>query len=503
MVKNKKNLIFALILAVLFLSCSSKINQTATELRYGFTTEPSTLDPLRSNTADGRSILFNVFEGLVKPATDGTFLPCIAESWTIEQGGLMYNFNLRDNVLFHDGTKLTSADVKFSLDTAISTGFLGLSIIQEVYTPNDRQIRIILSTPDTDFLPYLTVGIVKAGNTDRENEVIGTGPFFIESYTIQRDLVLKRFENYWQRLLPEPVDIPHLEKVTIVFFENTDAMLLALRAGSIDGASITGSMAAQLDHRFFDIFHNYSAAVQLLALNNAFPPLNDFRVRQALNYGIDIQNIIDTAFFGMGTPSGSPIIPGLSAYYETGLSFPYNPNHARTLLAEAGFNENNRLTLEITVPSVYTMHVDTAQVITGQLNNIGVNATIRLVDWTTWLNDIYFGRNYQATIISLDSRIVSPRSFLTRYRSSDAENFINFNSADFDRVYNEILAETNEAALNRLYREAQRIVSANAASVFIQDIYYYRAFRGGAFGGVLNYPLYVTDFAAIYGIKKD
>ena len=501
-----KAVLFAfLAAAIAFAGCTRQKDdgKTATELRYGLTTEPTTFDPLSpSNTADGRSILFNVFEGLVKPDTNGMLQPCIAESWTVEQDGLVYNFKLRGGVRFHDGSIVNSADVKFSLETAIAAGFDGLSRVEEVTVVDENQVRVTLKSPDPEFLPYMTTGIVKAGNTDREKNITGTGPFYIESYTIQQNLVLKRFDNYWQRLLPQPVVLPHLEKVTIVFLANSDALMVALRGGSIDGASITGSMAAQLDHRNFDIFHSYSASVQLMALNNAAAPLDDIRVRRALNYGIDIQEIIDAAFFGVGYPSASPIIPGFTVYYDDTVYYQYNPDFARTLLAEAGFGEN-KFSLEITVPSNYTMHVDTAQVIVSQLEKIGVDATIKLVDWATWLSDVYRGRNYMATIISLDSAVASPRNFLSRYHSNSGSNFINYKSGQFDTVYDTILTEMDETRRIRLYKEAQRVISTDAASVYIQDILYYKAFRGGTFSGLLNYPLYVIDFASIYGIDKN
>ncbi|MCL2810175.1 MAG: ABC transporter substrate-binding protein, partial [Treponema sp.] len=486
----KQNIALLLILAaILTLSCPANNKDTELELRYGFTTEPTTLDPLNpSNTADGRSILFNVFEGLVKPNTDGTFLPCIAESWTIEQGGLVYNFVIRENVQFHDGTIVTVQDVKFSLDTAITAGFVGLNNIDEVVIQSDNQIKIILKTGDPEFLPFLTTAIIKDGNTNRERDINGTGPFYIESYTPQRNLVLKKFDNYWQN------GLPHLETITLVFFANFDTLIVALRGGSIDGAFITGSMAEQLNQNDFDIFNNSSAGVQLMALNNNAAPFNDIRVRRAINYGIDIQGIIDAAFFGHGNPSASPIIPGLSVYYESSLDYEYNTNLAQSLLSQAGFNETNRLSFEITVPSNFTMHVDTAQVIVSQLEKINVNANIRLVDWSTWLSEVYSARQYQATIISVDSQSVSPRGFLSRYQSGNSGNFINFSNADFDSVYNAALTQTNQSARIELYKNAQRIIAENAASLYIQDILYFIALKGGAFGGVLDYPLYVIDF---------
>jgi len=496
-------LLFFVLLAFLVLNVSCFKQKTGVQstasLRFGYNSEPATFDPLSpSNTADGRSILFNVFEGLVKPDTNGILRPCIAESVTMEELGRVYNFKLRKGIRFHDGSQLTSNDVKYSLEAAKATGFIGFDAVEKIETDGDYFIRVVLLRHDPEFLPYLTVGIVKADSTDRDKNAIGTGPYFIESYAVQRELVLRKFADYQRD------NAPKLEKITIVFFADSDALVRGLHAGNIDGSGLTGSLAQQLNPEQFDIIPGYTAMVHLLALNNAVSPLDDIRVRQAINYGIDIQGIIDTAFYGKGEPSGSPLIPGLTAYYEKSLANPYpvDPEKARSLLKDAGYGEGGKkLSLEITVTSIYTMHVDTAQVIADQLAKIGINVSIRLVDWATWLSDVYFGRKYQATIISLDSPVVSPRSFLSRYRSDDNSNFINYSSANFDRVFDSILIETSENRRIALYKEAQRIISADAASVYIQDILGFRAFRAGVYGGVLNYPLYVNDFAAMYVIK--
>ncbi|MDR1949186.1 MAG: ABC transporter substrate-binding protein [Spirochaetaceae bacterium] len=465
------------------------------ELRLGSTTEPVTLDPLNpANTADGRSILFNVFEGLVKPAPDGGFLPAIAEKYGLEQNGLVYAFTLRRGVKFHDGSVVTAEDVEFSLNTAIKAGFSGFDRIEKVAVTAEGGINITLKEPDIDFLPYLTVGVVPKNNGDRERKPIGTGPYAISSYTAQQSLVLVKNQDYWQP------GLPHLDRITIIFVADSDSLLLALQGGNIDSASISGSLLQQLDPNRFDYVPGYSNAVQLLALNNAVKPLEDLRVRQALNYGVDTKEIIDAAFYGQGEPSGSPLIPGLSRYYETSLKDPYpaDPAKARSLLAAAGYG--NGFPLEITVAAPYVMHVDTAQVIVNQLAKIGVTASIKLVDWATWLEDVYFGRHYQATIISLDAPQVSPDSFLSRYRSDSESNFVNFKSPAFDRVYDAARTEVDETNRIRLFKEAQRLISEEAASVYIQDILGFRVFVKG-YAGVVNYPLYVFDLSVIYKTK--
>jgi len=493
---TKLGILFLIVFASFAIfSCSGEQSSAAVvnELRFGLVTEPVTLDPLSaSNTADGRSILFNVFEGLVKPDSTGRLYPALAESFTIEENGLVYVFTLRPGVLFHDGTALTQSDVIYSINTARASNFPGLALVSDITARGNNQIVIRLSAIDPDFLPFLTVAIVKEDNPNRETNPIGTGPFIVESYNPQEALRLARNPNYWQS------DLPLLDRVNIIFVANSDALITGLMGGNIEGAVLTGSMIRQLNTDEFDLLPWYSNTVQLLLLNNAQSPMDDLRVRQAVSYAIDIQGIIDTAFFGYGEPSGSPLIPALTYVYNESLRDPYprNIDRARDLLAEAGYP--NGLSLEIVVPSNYTMHVDTAQVIVNQLSPAGINASIRLVDWGTWLTEVRQDRNYAASIISLDARDISPRSFLGRYHSANSGNFMNFSNAEYDRLYDEVLTELNEARRVSLYRELQRVLSDNVASVYIQDILGFWAFAKDSFGGVLNYPLYINDFSTIY-----
>ncbi|MDR2499698.1 MAG: ABC transporter substrate-binding protein, partial [Treponema sp.] len=463
------------------------------EIRYGFTSEPKTLDPLNpANTADGRSILFNVFEGLVKPNPQGLMEGAAAQEYRMEQDGLVYAFTLREGVFFHDGSALTPRDAVFSLETAIQAGLPGFGQIAGVEITGDREIRITLHAPDREFLPYLSVAMVPAHNADREKNPIGTGPFRIARYTPQQSLVMEKNPRYWQRGLPK------LDRVTLVFLANSEALIPALHGGNIDAATVTGSIVEQLDPEGFDIIHHYSNAVQLLALNNAAPPLNDVRVRRALSYAVDVPQIIETAFYGRGEPSGSPLIPGLAHAYETALRSPYpaDPEKARQLLADAGLAGG--FPLEIAVPSNYSMHGHTAEVMVNQLAAVGIQARIKQLDWLAWLAGVYHDRNYQATVISIDAPNVSPRAFLSRYYSSAEDNFLNYTSPAFDAIYRAALAEPEGEKRTALYKEAQRQISGDAAGVYIQDIYDFKALVKGRYAGLRAYPLYVVDFSTLY-----
>lgn len=461
---------------------------------YGMQTQPDHLDPYFSTSADTRVILFNIFEGLVKPDKDGNLQPAVAESSTVSGDALTYTFRLRKGIRFQNGKNVTVQDVKYSLDTA--AGLSGgralvsdLADVQSVEIADASTVRIHLKKPDYDFLPNLTTAIVPKGYAQQDTHPVGTGPYCFESYTPQQSLVLKKNPYYWRK------DIPHVEKVTFKLESDSNALLTDLQGGSVDGASIANNVASQLGSGFRVIPSN-SNSVQLLALNNKRKPFDSAEVRQALSYAVDPDAIIRTVNFGKGVRCGTPVIPGLKKYFDASLTHAYSHNAAKAkeLLAKAGYA--NGFSMTITVPSNYTVHVDTAQVMVNELKEAGITAQIKQVDFATWLSRVYQNRDYQSTVISVDGATLSPKSYLGRYVSNDPKNFVNYSSAAYDDLYRRAAAEKDGEKRVELYKQAQRQLSKDAASVYIEDISSLNAFRTG-FSGYTAYPLYVFDASAI------
>lgn len=478
-------------------SASSAGPKQGGEFVFGMQTQPDHLDPFLSTTADTREILFNIFEGLVKPDPDGNLNPAIAESYTVSKDALTYTFKLRKNVKFHNGSTVTAADVKYSLDTQAGLGGgkvlnPNLAEIKSVSVSGDT-IAVHLKKADFDFLPYLTVAIVPKGYTQQDTHPIGTGPFEFDSYTPQQSLVLKRNPDYWQS------DLPHLDKITFKLESDSNALLLALQGGSVDGASIANNVASQLDTGF-GILASNSNAVQLLALNNKTAPFDDPRVRQAVSYAVNPDEIISSVCFGKGVRSGTPVIPGLKKYFDDSLTHAYDTDTAKAkqLLAQAGLP--NGFSFTITVPSNYTVHVDTAQVIVSELKKVGITATIKQVDFATWLSTVYANRQYEGTIISVDGTALTPKSYLNRYVSTAADNFVNYSNPEYDKLYAKAAAEPDEEKRIGLYKQAQELLSKDAASVYIQDISNLNAIKDGV-KGFTPYPLYVFDASTLYYTK--
>ena len=220
------------------------------------------------------------------------------------------------------------------------------------------------------------------------------------------------------------------------------------------------------------------------------------RVRQALSYAVDKQQIIDLAFDGYGSPIGSSMYPAFGKYFDESLTdyYTYDPDKAKALLAEAGYPDGFDMT--ITVPSNYQPHMDTATVLVEQLKAVGINATILPIEWESWVSDVYTGRQFQSTVVGVDASNMTARALLERFTSTYGTNFINYNNADYDQLFAQAVATYDDAAQTELYKQMERNLTENAANVYIQDLADLVAVRKGL-EGVTFYPIYVLDLSGI------
>ena len=463
---------------------------------YGLATEIDNLDPFTATTADAKSIYFNIYEGLVKVQTDGTFTGAVASDYTVSDDAKTYTFTLRDGVQFHNGNPVTADDVLYSIQHAIDSKITGYDNVDTFEKTDDHTIVISLKKGDTDFLADASQAIVPK-DSDNNGELalnpIGTGPFAFEEYAVQDHLTLKRFENYWGT----PA---HLDEVTVRFLADSSQELVNFQSGAIDGFTADASITEQVDPDTANLNVGNSNAVQALYLNNAAAPFDKKEVRQALCYAIDPQDVIDTVDYGYGTKIGTAMIPGLSVYFDDSLTDTYeaNPKKAKDLLAKAGYPDGVSFT--VTVPSVYQVHVDTAQVLVNDLAEAGITMNINQVDWATWLENVYTNRDYEATIVSVDGAIASPTAFLSRYLSDAGNNFVNFKSDEFDRHYAAATEAIDESVREQEFKACEKVLTEDAASVYLQDIANILVYNK-KFNGYAGYPLYAVDFSAIYQVQ--
>ncbi|MEG0778422.1 MAG: ABC transporter substrate-binding protein [Oscillospiraceae bacterium] len=456
-----------------------------------------TLDPHQIISAGTREILFNVYEGLVKPDTKGNIVPAVASEYKISDTGDSFTFTLRDGVTFHNGAPVTVADICYSISRAagLDTGkplTEGFDKVASVESTDDKTVVIKLKEPNIEFLAQLTVGIIPKGN-DPAVETIGTGPFKFVSRSPQESIVLAKYDKYWGT--PAYVD-----GVTYKIIDNAETLVMSLKSGTLDlVAHLTSAQANELGDEF-TVLEGSMNLVQAVYLNNAVEPFNNIKVRQALSYAIDRKMVMDFLADGRGSALGSSMYPAFAKYFRPELvdHYTFDAEKAKALLAEAGYPDG--FTMDITVPSNYQPHIDTAKIIAEQLAAVGVKANVELVDWETWLNDVYLGRKFQSTIVGVDAAVMTARAMLERFTSDAGNNFINFKNDEYDKTFKEAMSCVDDAKQVELYGKLQTILTEDAANLYIQDLCDL-VVMGKNVGGYEFYPIYIMDMSKVYFTK--
>jgi peptide/nickel transport system substrate-binding protein len=455
------------------------------------------LDPHQTVAAGTREVLFNIFEGLVKPNSDGEMIPAVAEKYTLSEDGTTYTFTLREGVKFHNGQTVTAEDVVYSINrcAAVPEGqekplVAAFSAVKSVEALDEKTVAVTIAQRDLEFISYMTAAIIPADYENQDTAPVGTGPFRFVSRTPQQDFVMERFEDYWGA----PA---WLDKVTYKICENADALVMNLNGGSIDlCAHLTSAQASQLNQKF-QVLEGTMNLVQAIYLNNQAKPFDNQLVRQALCYAIDRQGIMDMVADGHGTAVGSSIYPAFTKYFLPELvdKYPHDVAKAKELLAQAGYPDGFDMT--ISVPNNYQPHMDTAEVVAEQLREAGINVTIQPVEWSTWLDTIYNGRQFQATVVGVDAANMTARAMLERFTSDYGKNFINYNNPAYDALFQKAINAQDEAGQTDLYKQMETMLADTAANVYIQDLCDLVAMRQDL-GGLKFYPIYVLDLSTVY-----
>lgn len=467
-------------------------------IKVGISQDLDSLDPHKAVSAGTKEVLFNIYEGLVKPDSDGNLVGAVSENYEMSDDAKVYTFTLRDGVKFHNGDEVTAEDVKYSIDRCADTSngeplVSAYSIVESVNILDENTVEIRLTEPNTEFLAYMTTAIVPKDYEDLDTAPVGTGPFKYVSRSPQENVILEKNEDYWG-------EKAHLDKVEFKIVADADMIVTNLKGGSIDMAMrLTTSQAAELTEGFH-IEEGTMNLVQALYLNNDVEPLNNEKVRQALCYAINPDEIMDMMADGKGVRIGTSMYPGLKKYYDEEYANYYEQDYekAKALLKEAGYEDG--FDLEITVSSADQPHVDTAQVIAEELKNIGVNVKIKPVEWEVWLEEVYANRNYQSTVVGVDASNVSARAMLERFTTDGHGNFVNFSDEEYDKIFKEAISATDEEKQTELYKELEGILAEKAANVYIQDLANLVAISD-KFDGYVFYPLYVQDMSTIYAVE--
>lgn len=358
--------------------------QTPGHLNFGLSSYPPTLEPWKNAGTAAATVKLQIHRGLLGYDGEGNLRPEVAESWEAEDPQT-YRFDLRKNAVFHDGTPVTSADVKASYEAMKaddSTAYLrgSLSIIDSIETPDEHTVRMRLSSPSAPFI-YLTASfysfVVKA-DTVADEEPMGCGPYTITENERGTRIDLAAFPDFYKAGLPKS------KTLSFVAYKDENLRVAALEAGDVDIIEYVPWQAMdQIDANGDLVLDTTDGPFMYLIFNVTDGPLADPKVRDAIGYAIKREDVMAAAFFGRGRPLNGMPIAESSAFYNADYAnhWSYNPDRAKELLTEAGYGDGFNATMLSTAQ--YGMHQDTAAVCQQYLQQVGINVELNLPDWAT------------------------------------------------------------------------------------------------------------------------
>jgi len=455
----------ALAIVPLISGCRSPapVDPLSAPLVVAIETGPTLLDPRLASDAYSERIAQLIFNGLVQLDADGKIVPDLAEGWEIENERI-YTFRLRRGVRFHDGTGLTSDDVRYTFESlrsplSASPFRKDFEVIDRIETPDPFTVRFRLRRPHAPFLLDLTRGIVprhaaESERRDFASRPIGTGPFMLTRWLQDQSIELTANAGYFE-------GTPHISKVVFRIIPEEGTRLMELLADSVD--LLENGLSPDLIDR---VRQNPSLVVQsgngnaytYLGLNLTHPALGNIRVRKAIAYGINREGIIRDILRGSAQRATGVLPPDHWAYEGDLQTFPYDPVRAKQLLKESGFPLPLRLSYKT---SQNELARRIAEAIQQQLSEIGIQVELRSYEWATFYDDIKSGRFqlYTLSWVGVNEPDILFGLFHSESISPAGLNRGRYRNPRTDRWLEEGRSTTDPAMRAKAYRAVQKQIA--------------------------------------------
>lgn len=500
--KNKK-LLFIFMAVIMIFSITACTNQedtpnnadnVRTELKMGYTLEPEGLDPHRTAAASTFMVTNNIYDTLVGVTADWEIVPRLANKWDVSEDGMEITFNLRDDVKFHNGRGMTAKDVEFSfnrLKDAESPKARDYENIIKIEVVDEYTIKFVTEKLDVELLKsfvYPWTAIVPEESVENlKTNPVGTSAYKLKEWVPQQHLILQRNEEYYGHQAK-------LETIRLNLIPDATSMMASFQLGDLDIIPLTGDQVTMVETKEdYQVISVPMNAVQIMSLNTENEILANDKVRQAIVMAINKQEVIDASQFGYGSAIGSHLPPTSPDYYDTNDIMEYNPEKAKELLKEAGYE--NGFDIRLSLPKNYQLHVDAGQVIADQLSKIGINAKIELIEWGTWLSEVYGAHNFDMTVVGHTGRLDS-YAFLSRYYS-DSNDYISLKSGEVDELLDKALQELDAEKRKEIYKEIQVILANKLPAIYLQTPHTMLALQKNV-KGMEIFPLDFYEFKDVY-----
>lgn len=470
--------------------------EEAAESEYGDTlvfamnTDAQYLDPQIQNDTTSEQVVKMLYNTLLKFAADGSVVGDLAESWSVSDDGLTWTFNLKQGVLFHNGKELTSADVKATYERAMNAEAGGLrtteiiKMFTAVEAPDAYTVTITTDAPygpmealmcnmslgimDSEYIEQY--GLDLGYSVEGEN---GTGPYTLTSWVRDSSITLTKFDDYFG-------DPAYIQTIQYEIIPEAASRVMALEAGEVDVISnLTSDDVATLENNpSINIIKEPSVGQRLFRFGCDDPIISNSLVRQAINYAIDRQAIIDSLFPGVAYPVTAPLAPVTWGYTDLGV-IEQDQDKARELLAEAGYADG--FTTKIVTTERYNKGTQLAEALKSQLEEVGIIAEIEVWEWSalvaTW--DGITADEFDQPIFIMGAG-PSMRDadgglrglYTTTETGLNDRNYGFYSNARVDELVMAGMSETDMEARAALYAEAEQILYLDdPAGIWLFNMY--------------------------------
>ncbi|WP_300058793.1 ABC transporter substrate-binding protein [uncultured Roseobacter sp.] len=452
--------------------------------------EPKALDPAAVTAVNDFRILMNVYDGLVR-YKDGTLEvePALATAWEISEDGTVYTFSLREGVTFHDGSVFDAAAVKFNFDRMLKedhpyhdTGPFPLafffSAVQEVTVIDPLTVQFTLDAPYAPFLSnlaYPTGLIVSPAAVEQHGAEFGrnpsgTGPFTFAEWRSNEAVVIEANPDYWD-------GAPASQAVVFRPISDANTRTAEMLAGGIDlMVEVPPVALSEFAGDAYTLHEQAGPHVWFLILNAKEGPFADVRVRQAANYAINKSAIVNDVLEGTAAVAAGPTPPAFAwAYNESLEPYPYDPEKAKALIAEAGA-EGAELTFYVTEGGSGMLDpVAMGTAIQADLKAVGFEVTIETYEWNTFLGEVNPGLEGKADMAQMAWMTNDPDTLpylalrTEAWPEKGGFNSGYYSNPEVDKLLEDARSATDQAERAALYQEMQTIVQEDAPWVFVAN----------------------------------
>src|SRR5690606_19373416 len=450
----------------------------AQTLRVAIGADAVSLDPHQTNDQPSSQVMRQIYDTLIVQTEDLELEPGLAVSWT-QLSDVEWEFKLREGVKFHNGETFTARDVKFTFErllnpppgVAATAAFLIDGIVDEIEIVDDYTIRIKTAFPFSPLLSHLAhtalsilneKAVTEAGLDYGTRVVVGTGPYKFESWESGSAITLVRFDEWWGGKA-------HSERLSFRPIPEDPVRAIELETGGVDIAYQLAPVdyLRLKDHPDIVISSVETLSTTYIGFNAQKPPFDDPRVRQAINYAIDKETMVEVVYEGRAIPAKSPISAKVFGHNPDLEPYPYDPEKARELLAEAGYP--NGFSTSIWTNENF-QRIQFAEIVQAYLAEVGIDVEINVMEWGAYLDQTAAG-NHEMFILG----------WVTVTADADYGLYPLFHSSQYGRPGNRTfwstpeldeLLETGRTAGDpdvrlEAYYKAQEIIAREAPWIFL------------------------------------